>query len=159
MANLSIPVCWRPAGTTKVSFLDKSNAPYANDEIAIVEPSTITFTATAACSDNAVFPFTIRISPSANDITGIVGNETPTVKLSALYKNINQRASLNMVLTDNATRTAYTIDSGKPVIRNDPHRTIPPYVYLVGFAVIAIAIYAWWRSRARQLPPQQRPEI
>ncbi|HKE47302.1 MAG TPA: hypothetical protein VKB52_04505, partial [Rhodanobacteraceae bacterium] len=79
------------------------------------------------------------------------------VTLSAFYKNINEKASLNMVVTaQNATRTAYTIDSGKPVIRNDPHRTIPPYVYVAGFAILAIAIYLLWR---RQAQPLRRPDI
>jgi hypothetical protein len=152
MANLTVPICWRPgSATSKVTFLDSTNSPYPNAEIPVVGPTTIRFVTSKACSDNAIYPFKIRIQPTANDIDGINGNESPTVQLNAKYQNINQRANLNMVLVDDATHTPFVIESGKPVIRNDPHRGLQPYVYLVGFALILVAMYALWRWRARRL--------
>ena len=159
MANLIVPICWRPgSATSKVTFLDGKNDPYPNAEIPVVEPTTVKFVSSVACSDQAVYPFTIRIQPTANDINSVSGNETPTLQLNAMYKNINQRAKLNMVLVDNATHTPYMIESGKPVIRNDPHRGLQPYVYVVGFAAFLLALYAIWQWHKQRLRRLGHPD-
>jgi hypothetical protein len=146
MATQMVPVCWTPTQPTSHAFLDGKNTPYPNDIIPITEPTTFTFVASKACS--TVDSFTMRIAPVANDIT-VVSNGGQTIVLEAKYAIINQNALLNMTLIGGG-RT-YTIESGRPIIRNDPHRTFNP-VYVAATLVLLVGIaYVLWRLWRRHL--------
>lgn len=148
MTNQMVPVCWTPGQPTTHAFLDGKNTPYPNDIIPITGPATFTFVASKACSDTTIYPFTMRIAPVANDII-VTSNGGPTISLEAKYSNINENAALNMTLLGGGR--SYTIESGKPIIRNDPHRPFNP-VFVVGTLVLLAGIaYVLWRLWRRHV--------
>ena len=149
MAKQTVAVCWTPAQSTMpYSFLDGAGSPYVNGTMPITAPTTFTFVPSKACSDSSVWPFTLQIAPAAagGDITVIIANG-PSVSFDANYKFINQRDLINMTLhTDEQGGRTFVIDSGKPIIRNDPHRTFNPVYVIAGILVLAALAYLLWRQ-------------
>lgn len=165
MAKQIVTVCWTPGqSTASYAFLDGSS-PYTNGLIPITAPTTFTFVASQACSDSSVWPFTLQIAPAGpgGDITIITANG-PSVSFDANYQFINQRDLINMSLHSEQAGRTYIIDSGKPIIRNDPHRPLNPGYVIGGVLVLAALIYLFarqWRARAqpqRVLPDNDRPD-
>ena len=148
MTNRTVPVCWTPGQPTTHAFLDGSNNPYPNDIIPIKGQTTFTFTASKTCSDTTVFPFTMRIAPVANDII-VKSNGGQTITFDAQYVVINENAVHNMTLVGGG-RT-YVIESGKPIIRNDPQRPFNPTYVAATLVLLAGLAYVLWRLRRRHL--------
>jgi hypothetical protein len=138
-------VCWTPAqSTAPYSILDGAGSPYTNGIIPITAPTTFTLVAGNACSDASVQPFTMQIAPdvSTGEITVITASG-PSVSFRANYVSVGKSSPINMTLlhTDqNGHKTTYVIDSGRPIIRNDPRRPFNPVYVIVGILVLAAAL-------------------
>lgn len=162
MANLT--VCWTPAqSTAPYSIVDGAGSPYTNGVIPITGPTTFTLVASNACSDSSVRPFTMQIAPdvTTGEITVTTGGG-PSVSFRANYKTVGKSSPINMTLlhTDqNGTKT-YVIDSGRPIIRNDPRGPFNPVYVIAGILVLAALIYLiskQWRARYGARPHPELP--
>ena len=110
----------------------------------ITAPTMFTLVAGNACSDASVQPFTMQIAPdvSTGEITVITASG-PSVSFRANYVSVGKSSPINMTLlhTDqNGHKTTYVIDSGRPIIRNDPRRPFNRVYVIAGILVLAAAL-------------------
>jgi hypothetical protein len=138
-------VCWNPEQKPPVYFIDTKGAKNDGD-ITVKAPTTFVFNANEGCSAVAVYPFIIRVTPTATDFK-VSYNGTTYVAVDDEYQKVNETIYLNMTL-QYQDKPIYVIEGRKPVIRNATHFPLDPSYLLpsiVGLAVILAFIYFWRR--------------
>jgi hypothetical protein len=156
MAATPHVVCWTVHNASSVVTIDGKAA---LDFAPVVKtPTDFEFDdGDKSCAATDAGNFTIFIAPTNTDIQTVnisqAGAGRPgKTTFTDTYKTNDTYISLNMRLKATAGGVNdYTIDGGRPIIRNDPNR-LPPYTWLVvGLALVLVAYlaYRWWRDRSR----------
>ena len=133
-------VRWNPSKPEQVTFWSPLGQPVTGD-IPARGPTDYEFTTDNAHSDQGVQGFIMRIAPTSPDIK--VGNGSgTTVRFSNAYSTTGVRLLVNMSVA--LGPLGFTINGGKPVIRNEPQTIFNPRVVLyiaIGLALVAIIGY------------------
>jgi len=134
-------VRWNPSKPEQVTFWSPLGQPVTGD-IPAKAPNDYEFTTDDANSDLGVQGFILRIAPTSPDIK--VGNGSgTTIRFSNAHSTTGVRLQLNMSVAK--SQHGYTIDGGKPVIRNDPQTIFNPRVVLyVAIALALVVLIAYW---------------
>jgi hypothetical protein len=148
----SYDVCWNPSTPTPVTFRDhQTGGPYSGDGTCRTQTEYV-YTATAACSDATVFPFTMHVQPDSTQIKLASPNDSGTIRFTDAC-SASAYIHINMSLKSSGG-AGYTIDGGKPTIRNDPQRSFLDQYLVPALVVVVLAgiAFALLRRRRRKHP-------
>lgn len=126
-------VCWK-TNPDSVTVRDATGMPV--DPIRVAKADTLVFKTDNANSDASVQGFLMRIDPKSPDIQVVLSGGT-TVEI---YDKCSQRSDVALNMTLHKDANGYVIDSGKPIIRNDPSRAIKlDYRIVLAVGLLALA--------------------